>query len=353
MTGDPPRRPREAPLRVRAGLILTILFAANLAAWLWALQVSAAYPMLVGSALLAYGLGLRHALDADHIAAIDNVTRRLTSAGARPAGVGFFFSLGHSTVVVAATIGVALAAGRFKAEFATLQAVGGWIGALVSTAFLLIMAVLNVFVFSAAWRALRRTRGEGLAPSSEALDAVVGGGGLMSRVLRPAFQGVGQSWLMYPIGLLFGLGFDTATEIGILGLSAAQAARGIAIWSILVFPALFAAAMALVDTLEALFMLRAYGWASVRPQRRLYYSLTVTALSVLVAAAVGVSQLGGLMARFDAVSPSLGAAAGWLGQHSGLAGVLITAAFALTWATWSMLDRAPRAQRARGGLKTS
>src|ERR1700748_1383222 len=141
--------------KTRVGLVFGVIMFATVLAWSWALSLATAYPVLIGSAALAYGLGLRHALDADHIAAIDNVTRRLIGQGQRPAGVGFFFSLGHSTIVVAATVGAAFAAGRFKAELGALQNIGGWIGSAVSTGFLLIVAILNALVLFSAWRALR------------------------------------------------------------------------------------------------------------------------------------------------------------------------------------------------------
>src|ERR1700748_3009425 len=242
--------------KTRVGLVFGVIMFATVLAWSWALSLATAYPVLIGSAALAYGLGLRHALDADHIAAIDNVTRRLTAFGQRPAGVGFFFSLGHSTIVAVGTGAGPLAASRFKAELGHLQDVGGWIGTAVSTGFLLLVAGLNVAVLLSAWRALQRVRA---GNTGGEFDIV--GGGPLSRLLKPALRLIRQSLWMYPLGVLFGLGFDTASEIGLLGLSAAQAAKGFPIWAILVFPALFTSAMALVDTAEALFMVSAYSWA--------------------------------------------------------------------------------------------
>jgi high-affinity nickel-transport protein len=317
----------------RAWLILTVVVVVTAAAWAWALSVAATYPILIGSAALAYGLGLRHALDADHIAAIDNVTRRLIARGQRPAGVGFFFSLGHSTVVVAATVGAALAASQFKAELAALQSVGGWVGTAVSTGFLLFVATLNILVLVSAWHALRHIR------TSSSGDVQIVGVGLLARMLGPALRRIGHSAWMYPLGLLFGLGFDTATEIGLLGLSAAQAAKGLPIWTILMFPALFTSAMALIDTAEALFMMGAYSWAESRSCHRLRYNLAVTALSALLAVTVGLLQLGGLLARLwpteglRAIETVLAARA-----FEGI-GVGVTALFAVIWLVWIYAER--------------
>jgi high-affinity nickel-transport protein len=319
--------------QTRAGLILASVALATALVWAWALSVAATYPILIGSAALAYGLGLRHALDADHIAAIDNVTRRLIAKGRRPAGVGFFFSLGHSTVVIAATVGAVLAASRFKAELGDLQSIGGWIGTMISTSFLLIVAALNVLVLISAWTALRRIH------SGASGDVRIAGVGLLARMLGPAFGRIGTSAWMYPLGLLFGLGFDTATEIGLLGLSAAQAAKGLPIWTILMFPALFTSAMAFVDTGEALFMVGAYSWAQARPRRRLHYNLAVTTLSALLAVTVGALQLGGLADRLWPTK-ALQAVNAVLATHTFEAlGAGATMVFAVLWFLWMVRER--------------
>ncbi len=263
-----------------------LLVAANVGTWAWALLAFRGYPLLLGTALLAYGLGLRHALDADHIAAIDNVTRKLMQQGQRPVGVGFFFSLGHSTVVVVASIAIAGTAAALHGRLATFRSAGGTIGTLVSASFLLAIAVMNCFILAATFRAFRRVRAGG-AYVEEDLDALLSGGKFLARIFRPLFRMIRRSWHMYPLGFLFGLGFDTATEIGLLGISAAQASTGMPIWSILVFPALFTAGMSLVDTTDSVLMLGAYGWAFTKPIRKLYYNLTITAVSVVVALLVG------------------------------------------------------------------
>jgi high-affinity nickel-transport protein len=268
-----------------AGLFCMLL-AANAAAWLWAIGSFAGSSLLIGSAVLAYGLGLRHAVDADHIAAIDNVTRSLMQQGKRPIGVGLFFSLGHSTVVVLASIALSVAATSFKAEFGWFQTTGGTIGTLVSVVFLTTIALLNAAVLRSIYRRFGRARA-GLAAPEESIDTVFAGGGLLVRLFRPMFRLIRQSWHMYPLGILFGLGFDTATEISLLGLSAVESVRGLQLWSILIFPALFTAGMSLVDAADSILMLRAYGWAFVNPARKLWYNMIMTLVSVVVALAVG------------------------------------------------------------------
>jgi high-affinity nickel-transport protein len=277
---------RAAGLRLKMALIFAGLVAANVAAWAWAGLTFADQPVLLGTALLAYVLGLRHAVDADHIAAIDNVVRKLMQDGKRPLSVGFFFALGHSTVVVLAAAGVALAAALFQNQLDWFQSVGGVIGTGVSALFLLAIGIANLLILRGAWAAFRRVRhGHGLSAAD--LDPLTAGGGVLARIFRPLFRVVTRSWHMYPLGFLFGLGFDTATEIGLLAISAAQAAQGMSFWSTLIFPALFAAGMALVDTADSVLMVGAYGWAFVNPVRKLWYNLTITAISVVVALLIG------------------------------------------------------------------
>ena len=281
-------------LRGRAARLLIALVVANLAAWAWALSAFHSYPLLIGTALLAYGLGVRHAIDADHIAAIDNVTRKLMHDGKRPIGVGFFFSLGHSTVVVLASTAIAVTATALTRQFAAFHAIGSMIGTIVSALFLLIIAVMNAFVLLAVYRTFHRVRAGG-AYVHDDLDILLSGGGLLARIFRPLFGMIRESWHMYPLGFLFGLGFDTATEIGLLGISAAEAARGMSLWSILVFPALFTVGMSLVDTADSIMMASAYGWAFVKPIRKLYYNMTITFVSVIVALLVGGIEALGLI----------------------------------------------------------
>jgi nickel/cobalt transporter (NiCoT) family protein len=280
------------PRALGIGLILVI---ANVAAWLWALAAFAGQPVLLGTAALAYSLGLRHGLDPDHIAAIDNVTRRLMQEGKRPVAVGFFFALGHSAVVVVASAGVALAAGAFAARFAGLREIGAVVGTSASALFLFAIAAANLVVLRGVFRAFRRVRA-GHALREEELENLVTQRGWLARVFRPMFRLVGRSWHLFPIGVLFALGFDTASAISLFGLSL-QASHEASTWSVLVFPALFAAAMTLVDTADGILMLGAYGWAFVEPARKLFYNLTITLVSVVVALVIGAIEVLGLLAN--------------------------------------------------------
>lgn len=266
--------------------IYAVLTVATLAAWLWAFLSFHSYPVLLGTALLAYGFGLRHAVDADHIAAIDNVTRKLMQDGKRPVAVGFFFSLGHSTVVAVLSVVVALTTNALQIKLDVFKQVGGIIGTSVSAFFLFLVAIMNLFIMAGTYRVFRRVK-NGECYSEEDMDMILGRGGFLARLVSPLFKLIRKSWHMYPLGFLFGLGFDTATEVALLGISATEASKGLPIWSILVFPALFTVGMALVDTTDGILMLGAYGWAFLNPLRKLYYNLTVTAVSVIVALLIG------------------------------------------------------------------
>jgi len=314
------------------------LLAANLAAWSWALIAFHAYPLLLGAALLAYGFGLRHAIDADHIAAIDNVTRKLMQDGARPFTVGLFFSLGHSTVVVLASVAIAVTATAMQSRLAMLHRVGGVIGMSVSAAFLLAIAVMNLFIFVAVWRTFHRVRMGGTFVAED-LDTLLAGRGIIARVFRPMFGMVREGWHMYPLGLLFGLGFDTATEIGLRGISAAEATKGMPIWSILVFPALFTAGMCLLDTTDSFLMVGAYGWAFTKPIRKLYYNLTITFVSVVVALLVGGVELLGLIGDRFALDGSFWRAIDMLNGNFGSLGYLIIVVFVVSWAGSALVYR--------------
>src|SRR5258706_8227967 len=273
-------------LRSRIIGIGGVLVAFNVLAWLWAIASFHDHPVLLGTALLAYTFGLRHAVDADHIAAIDNVTRKLMQDGKRPVAVGFFFSLGHSTIVVLASADVAATALAFKQQFESFHEVGGIVGTLVSAFFLLAIAVMNIVILAGVYRTFQRVKAGGRYVEED-LNALLAGRGFLARLFRPLFAMIRSSWQMYPLGLLFGLGFDTATEIGLLGISAAEASKGLSVWSILVFPALFTAGMSLVDTIDSILMLGAYGWAFVKSIPKLFYHMTITAVSVVVALLLG------------------------------------------------------------------
>ncbi len=327
------------PLRRRLGLLWVGLIAANLAAWAWALLAFHHTPILLGTALLAYGFGLRHAVDADHVAAIDNVTRTLMQDGQRPLCVGLFFSLGHSTVVVAASVAIAATATRFGASLGVLHGIGGIVGTLVSSLFLLAIAVMNVAILLSLRRNFRRVcAGERM--EADHLDLLLSGRGFFARIFRPLLRRIGRSWHMYPLGMLFGLGFDTATEVSLLGISAVGASHGMPIWSILVFPALFTVGMSLVDTVDSVLMLGAYGWALVHPVRKLYYNMAITLVSVVVAVLVGGIEALGLMGQRFALHGLFWEAIDALNQNFGVLGYLIVGVFVLAWLAAAIVYRA-------------
>ncbi len=278
--------PVSTSLRTRIIAIYAALVAINVLVWAWTLLTFHAYPVLLGTALLAYTFGLRHAVDADHIAAIDNVTRKLMQDGQRPVGVGFFFSLGHSTVVILASVALAVTASALKTQFQLFKQIGGLVGTTISAMFLFAIAIANIMILVGVYRTFRRVK-DGGAYVEEDLNLLLANRGLLARLFRPVFRLIRTSWHMYPLGFLFGLGFDTATEIGVLGMSAAGASQGLPIWSIMVFPALFTAGMTLIDTTDSILMLGAYGWAFMKPIRKLYYNMTITSVSVVIALVVG------------------------------------------------------------------
>ena len=263
-----------------------VLVGFNLLAWVWAFVEFGHRPTLLGTALLGYIFGLRHAVDADHIAAIDNVVRKLMQENKRPLSVGLFFSLGHSTVVVLATVAIGLSAATLQSRFEAFRATGGLIGTTVSAVFLLLIAIVNGAILRNVWSSFQHIRRGGRI-EAEHLDMLLAGQGLLARLFRPLFRIISKSWHMYLVGFLFGLGFDTATEIGLLGISAAQASQDMSPFLLLVFPALFTAGMVLVDTTDGVFMVGAYRWAFVNTARKLWYNLTITAVSILVAALIG------------------------------------------------------------------
>jgi high-affinity nickel-transport protein len=283
--------------------IYALLIAGNIGAWLWALIMFHDRPLLLGTAFLAYSFGLRHAFDADHIAAIDNVTRKLMQEGCRPLAAGFFFSLGHSTIVVGLAVAIALATVAAQDHFDALKAIGSTIGPSVSALFLFAIAAANILVLAQVYRAFRTVKRGGRLAVGD-IDDLLGKRGFLGRIFCPAFRLIERSWHMYPLGVLFGLGFDTASEVGLLGVSAAQAAQGLSLWSILVFPALFTAAMSLMDTADSTLMVGAYGWAFVKPMRKLYYNMTITFVSVIAALVVGgVETLGLIGDKFGLEGP--------------------------------------------------
>jgi nickel/cobalt transporter (NiCoT) family protein len=317
-------------LRGRIVSIYTLLVAANLLVWFWALAALYDHPVLLGTAVLAYTFGLRHAVDADHIAAIDNVTRKLMQEGKRPVAVGFFFSLGHSAIVVMMSVAIALAAVAVQSRFDTFKSIGDIVSTCVSAFFLFAIAIVNILIFASVYRTFRSVkRGERFV--EEDLNILLNSRGLLARIFRPLFRMVSRSWHMLPIGFLFGLGFDTVTEVGLFGISAARASEGLSFWVILVFPALFTAGMSLVDTTDSILMLGAYGWAFMKPVRKLFYNMTITLVSVVVAVVIGgIETLGMIVEQFN-LEGTFWNAIGELNDNWSLIGYVIIGVFVVSW----------------------
>ena len=267
--------------------IFIILAVFNGFVWIYALFVAHKFPVMLGLVILAYGLGLRHAVDADHIAAIDNTTRKLMQDGQRPVGVGFFFSLGHSTIVVLLSILVAISAAFVKNNLPAFQNAGVVIGTSVSGFFLIMIGIINLIVLIdmfGMWKKVVKKKGN---YKNFSLEEHLDKRGVTTRMLKPFLKVVTRSWNMYIVGFLFGLGFDTASEVGLLSISAATGASGMPIENIILIPLAFTAGMSLIDTLDGILMLSAYGWAYIKPIRKLYYNMNITFISVIIALFIG------------------------------------------------------------------
>jgi high-affinity nickel-transport protein len=285
----------------------------------------------IGTGVTAYTLGLRHAFDADHISAIDNTTRKLMAEGKRPLSVGFFFSLGHSTIVFVLAflfaIGIRTLGGQVTNGKSTLHDVTGWVGTGVSGTFLYLIAALNVVILWGIIKVFLEMRAGRY--DEQQLEQQLSSRGLMVRFFGRFSRAVSKPWQMYPVGVLFGLGFDTATEVGLLFLAAGAAGAGLPFYAILCLPILFAAGMSLLDTIDGSFMNFAYGWAFSKPVRKVFYNITITGLSVAVALMIGTIELGGLLAQ------KTGAHGGfwtWLQNiNMGTVGFIILGMFIATW----------------------
>ena len=330
----------DSPINLRRKItnIYTFLILSNIAAWMAALFVFHDFPLLIGSSVLAYSFGLRHAVDADHIAAIDNVTRKLMQEDKKPIAVGFFFSLGHSTIVALLTIAIALTAGNIQQNMPQFKEVGGLIGTSVSALFLLFIAALNMVILWDVFKTFQSVKKGGYY-NENSLNELLDQRGLLGRFFRPLFKLIDQSWKMYPLGVLFGLGFDTATEVGLLGLSANQASAGLPIWSIIIFPALFTAGMCLIDTTDGILMLGAYSWAYVKPIRKLYYNLTITLVSVLVALLVGGIEALGIIGGKLGLQGGFWDFIGEVSENFGAVGYCIVGIFLVSWAVSTIVYR--------------
>jgi high-affinity nickel-transport protein len=317
--------------------------ALHAAGWGLLLLYGAHHPGFLALGGLAYTLGLRHAFDADHISAIDNTTRKLLQGGRKPVGVGFFFSLGHSSVVFLIAVALGLAV-KWVVQGVVggggeLRSVGGAIGTIVSGGFLVLIGILNLLVLLDIVRVYRKMRrGE---YDRGGLEHELVAGGLMTRIFGRLFRLINHSWQMYPVGFLFGLGFDTASEVALLAISAGAAAQGLPLAALLSLPLIFAAGMSLMDTLDGAFMSKAYSWAFASPIRKVFYNLTITSLSVFVALFVGVVELAQILIQilnlhgvpFDAIGRF---------DFIGKAGYVIAGAFVVAWAAALLLYKVGR-----------
>lgn len=282
-----------------------------------------------GAGALAYALGLRHAFDADHISAVDDTTRYLLQTGKKPLAVGFFFSLGHATVVFTFVTALALAAAKAKGFQEAFAGPGGIIGTLVSGGFLYLIAALNLAVLGGILRMWRQAKRGRYSPDE--LDALLAQRGFMNRIFRGRYtRFVKNSWNMYPVGVLFGLGFDTATQVGLIAIAGTSAvAGGLPPLAVIALPILFAAGMSLMDTLDGVFMSKAYAWAFVSPLRKIYYNITTTSLSIFVAFVIGTIELLGLLSEQLGLTGPVWRLVGSVDIN--LAGRVIVGVFVVVW----------------------
>ncbi len=338
--------------RVRLSAIVAVVVLMHVVGWSLYFYYShslTAATTFAGAGTLAYALGVRHAFDADHIAAIDDTTRLMLQRGRRPIGVGFFFAMGHSSVVLVLAFVVAIAAGAATdARVDAFRDYGALAAAVVAASFLMLVAVLNSMVLVGVlrlWRAM--ARGE---VSEREIEIRLVNQGLLNRMLGGRTNGlIRSSWHMFPVGLLFGLGLETASEVTLLTLSASAATEGaLPALAVLTLPLLFAAGMSALDTFDSLLMTRAYSWSYRKPARRLYYNVATTAMTVLVALFVSTVYLAGLVSDHMGTTPLLASYAA-LGEHFELLGYGIVAMFALAWVLAAIVWRIGRFEERYGG----
>lgn len=313
----------------RLGLLYGFIAILHVLGWGTYLHYAGRYPQLVGLGFVAYMFGLRHAFDADHIAAVDDTVRYLLQKGKQPLGVGFFFSLGHSTVVLALAVGIAFAATAVKAELPALKNMGSIIGASVSGTFLWIIGILNLLVLLDILKVWHTAKAG--THSHAHLEALLQKRGLLNRLFGGRLQKLmNHSWQMYPLGLLFGLGFDTASEVGLLAMTAGASAGDLPVPAVLCLPVLFAAGMTVMDTTDGVLMSKAYNWAFLNPLRKIFYNITTTGLSVAVALVVGtIELLQVLIGMLDLHGSFVDRVAG---LDFGILGYIIVGMFLLAWA---------------------
>ncbi len=328
----------NAPLRTRLTVVFALLVIGNALAWGLAFGAFHNEPVLLGTAFLAWVLGLRHAIDPDHIAAIDNVTRKLMQEGQQPVTTGLWFALGHSSIVVVAAALLALTAAALQDQFEEFKTIGGVIGVSVSAGFLILIGLFNLTILVGVWRNFREARRTGRIHEDDT-NALLARRGFLARILRPLFAMISKPWHMYPLGFLFALGFDTATEISLFGIAAASASNGVSFLDIMCFPLLFTAGMALADTADGVLMLGAYGWAFVKPIRKLFYNLTITFLSVVVAFFIGGIEALALIGERLGLQGWFWDLVAGANDQMALLGFLIVGVFAAAWALSALIYR--------------
>jgi high-affinity nickel-transport protein len=311
--------------------IYGVLLIYTLIVWGWAFYALYGHPFLFSTAVLAYLFGLRHAVDADHIAAIDNVTRQLMQQGKSAVATGLYFSLGHASVVFFATIGIALTTATvIPNNLIHLQAITSVVCATISAVFLLLIAVVNARTLLSTYRIVEQIRHSKFLPEDDR-RGVIEPHGVLGRQVKKIFRLITHSWQMYPLGFVLGLGFDTASEIALLGIAASETIQGLSLSSVLIFPALFTAGMTLVDTTACLLMLGAYGWAFLKPIRKLYYNMVITSLSILVAIGVGGVEVLGLIANTRQADGVLWQWVRTINSHFSTLGYMIVFFFMACW----------------------
>ncbi|MGC8492797.1 MAG: HoxN/HupN/NixA family nickel/cobalt transporter [Syntrophobacteraceae bacterium] len=330
-------------LKRKIGSMYALLTGVTIGVWIVAFMLFASRPHMLALCLLAWIFGLKHAVDADHIAAVDNVTRKLMNDGQRPVGVGFYFSLGHSLVVILLSVGIVFGVQYVHSHHSlgTLADYGAIIGTIVSGGFLFLIGTINFLVFLNIYHGYKKIKQEGQV-DEQAMESHMENRGLLTRILRPLLKMITSSWQMFPVGFLFGLGFDTATEVGLLGISAAEAAKGMPVWFIMVFPVLFTAGMCMIDTTDGILMQGAYGWALLEPTRKLFYNGFITLLGFLVAFFIGGIEILGVIGQELHIS-----GAGWnfinvLNDHFGAIGYGLIAIFMTCWLTAAYMYKQAR-----------
>lgn len=280
-------RTTSPQFRRRLFALAALLFFFNAGIWIYTIIITRHFPVILGLVTLAYGLGLRHAVDADHIATIDNTTRKLMHDGQKPIGVGFFFSLGHSTIVILLSVLISLSANFVRINLPAFKDTGAVIGTSISGFFLIMIGIINLIILidiMKTWRNAVKNKGK---YKEKTLEKHLNNRGFTTRLLKPLLKTISHSWNMYIVGFLFGLGFDTASEVGLLSISAATGASGMPIGNVILLPLAFTAGMSLIDTLDGILMLGTYGWAYVKPLRKLYYNMNITFISVVIALFIG------------------------------------------------------------------